>query len=181
MQSHRAGEVKLYSLLLKQDDPRKCTSAKLSKFGILKPIYRSRQIPRYAILLDPGAEVGFSHLDSNILDAGLVVVDCSWNRIIESFARRFPGQHRRLPFLLAANPVNYGHLSILSSAEALAAALYIGGFEDQAKLVLSKFKWGPTFLTLNHDPLEDYKEAKNEQEISQLEKAYFPGTPAKGY
>ena len=63
----------------------------------------------------------------------------------------------------------------------MAAALYIGGFEDQAKLVLSKFKWGPTFLTLNHDPLEDYKEAKNEQELAQLEKAYFPASPPKGY
>ena len=166
---------------MRQDDPRKCTSAKLSRLRVLTPIYSLRQIPRSAVLLNPMASFVFNGADRELLNFGLVAIDCSWKRISEAFGRRFPGEHRRLPLLLAANPTNYGHLSRLSSAEALAAALYIARFENHAGLVLSKFKWGPTFLTLNHDPLEDYKEAKNEQEIVELEKAYFPSTPAKGY
>lgn len=173
--------VELYSLLLKQDDPKKCTSAKLSRLRVLKPIYSLRQIPKSAILLNPMSASVFSAADGPKLNFGLVVIDCSWKRISDTFNRSFPGQHRRLPLLLAANPTNYGHLSTLSSAEALAASLYVAGFEEQARLVVSKFKWGPTFLTLNHDPLEDYRKAKNQEEITQLEKAYFPSTSFKGY
>ncbi len=179
--SSATSAVRLYSLLLKQDDPRKCTSVKLARLRVLRPIYRTGQIPRSAILLDPNAGSIFSHSDARLLRSGLVIVDCSWNRVEEAFGRRFPGLHRRLPRLMAANPINYGHLSKLSSAEALAGALCIAGFKDNARLVLSKFKWGPTFLTLNDEPLKDYAQAVGEQEILRIEEMYFPQRTVKGY
>ena len=76
--------------------------------------------------------------------------------------------------MLAANPVNYAKLGKLSSAEALAGALYVLGDKKLAADIMDKFKWGHTFLELNSNLLEDYVGAETEDQIVQLEKEYFP-------
>ena len=58
---------------------------------------------------------------------------------------------RKLPPLIAVNPVNYGKWEKLSSVEALAAALFILNYEDHAKLLLSKFTWGSEFFKINYE------------------------------
>jgi pre-rRNA-processing protein TSR3 len=164
----------VYVLLLKQDDPRKCTAAKIARHRLAKPLFRAKQIPRRSIVLNPFAsEVLLPRDRSHAEQNGLVVIDCSWERVQTAFAMRLPGEGRRLPTLLAANPVNYARPHKLSSVEALAAALSIMGFRDRAVRLLSLFKWGETFLTLNSEPLESYSLAGSVRAMSDAEAQFF--------
>ena len=160
--------------MLKQDDPRKCTAARLVKFGLAKALYKARQIPRVSLVLNPMAShvILPSHRNARARSR-VVALDCSWEKAQIQFARVLPGSPRRLPTLLAANPTNYAKRHKLSSAEALAAASYILGFKDAAIRLLSVFKWGRTFLTLNNELLEAYSHATSEERLAEIESEYF--------
>jgi pre-rRNA-processing protein TSR3 len=80
---------------------------------------------------------------------------------------------RALPFVLAANPVNYGKPFQLSTVEAFAAALYILGEVRQAKKILGIYTWGPHFLELNREPLDDYRRARTSEEVIRAMKKYI--------
>jgi len=54
----------------------------------------------------------------------------------------------------------------------LAAALYIAGFSEQAEELLSKFKWGLQFITLNEELLEGYAKAKDSAGVIKVQKDY---------
>jgi len=75
---------------------------------------------------------------------------------------------------MAGNPTNYSKLNSLSSIEATAAALYIMNFRDFSKRLLSLYKWGGTFLSLNEDALNDYSTATGQDEMKKIELDYFP-------
>ena len=158
---------------MRQDDPAKCTSAKMRRLGFAKYI-RSERIPKEAIVLNPSASLPVLKVDREFaLKAGIVVIDCSWNLANSVFTKHFRGVQRKLPALLAGNPTNYSKLGMLSSVEAVAAALYIMDFKEHARRVLSIYKWGETFLTLNLDPLEDYAKATTLEELQSVESSYF--------
>ncbi len=140
-----------------QDDPKKCTSAKLRKFHLLRPLFSLNRIPSSAIVLNPESSRTLSVKDRELIRRhGLVGIDCSWNRSEPVFRKNIRGENRKLPPLLAGNPTNYGIIGKLSTAEALAGALIITGFKNQAEKIMSLFKWGPTFLSLNKEPLQAY-------------------------
>jgi len=163
----------LYVYHAGEDDAKKCTAKKLAKFGLVKIVKSLRALPYNATLLDPSAKKSLSKEDAG--RRKIVAIDCSWKNVDAFFMRFKHRMHgRALPYLLAANPVNYGKPFMLSTAEALASALYIFGEEEQAKLLLSKFKWGLHFLELNKMPLEDYRRANNSKEILEIMKAYMP-------
>lgn len=81
------------------------------------------------------------------------------------FAKLPRGHERLLPYLVAANTVNYGKPYKLNCAEALAAGLYICGFREDAQLVMSKFGYGEEFIRLNEDLLEMYAACKDGVEL----------------
>jgi pre-rRNA-processing protein TSR3 len=127
------------------------------------------------VVLNPFATTAILPSDrETAVGSGICVIDCSWERASKVFSRRLRGVNRSLPFVLAGNPTNYSKLGKLSSAEALAASLWIVGFPLEAEKLLSEFGWGETFLTLNLSPLSDYARAKSQHEIGQIEDSYFP-------
>ncbi len=158
--------IDIYVLRLPHDDPKKATGARLLRRGIAKDAKKDR--PRSPLVLNPKAKTLISQKDRPIVEKrGLLAVDASWRRIDEV---RWPrGAQRLLPFLIAANPINYGKPFRLSTAEAIAAALYILGFSEEAEKVLNEFKWGPEFLRINQDRLDLYATASDSREMRELE------------
>jgi len=162
----------LYVYRIDEDDAKKCTAKKLAKFGLVKIIKNRKYLPKKAILLNPIAKKTLSKEDRHITN--IVAIDCSWKNADEFFKNfKHKMLSRCLPYLIAVNPTNYGKPFMLSTVEALSAALYIFGNEEQAKQLLSKFKWGLGFLKLNKMPLEDYKEAKNSEEVIEVMREYM--------
>lgn len=156
----RVARIRLYAYDARQCDPKRCTARKMRRFGLVTFVPRPTSIPRGAIVLTPEAHYVLSPADAARAEAaGIAVLDVSWKRGV--FPRTPQATPRALPYLLAANPVNYGKPFTLSSAEAFAAALAILGHEGHAREVLAKFAWGEQFLTLNREPLEAYRDAKD--------------------
>jgi len=163
--------VKLYVLRRPGCDPAKCTGLKLARLGFVKLIKESRWAPRGTLILNPFAAQVVSPSDRAVVEArGVLAVDGSWTEARELFKPRLRGEHRRLPYLLAGNPVNYGEPYMLSTLEALAAALYIVGFPKEAERLLSIYKWGGTFMSLNRELLEAYAKAADAEEVEKVER-----------
>ncbi len=151
-------------------DPRKCTVKKLEKAGYLKIFTKIGQIPRNTLLLDPTAEQALSPADRFV--KSLTVLDCSWE-VLDTGAVSTWRIRRALPFLVAANPVNFGKPCVLSSVEALAAALFIMGERDRAAQILRKVSWGVRFLEVNQEPLDLYAAAKDSTEVVAIQSEYL--------
>jgi len=151
-------------LMLKQDDPRKCSAAKLVKFGLAKPVTRTAS---RTLILNPFSKKTLLKSDKKFVNS-ITGIDCSWNLITSAFKKPFTGISRKLPPLLAGNPINYSKLNKLSTVEALAGAVYILGETDLTHNLLQKFKWGHTFFELNKNLLHDYSKAQSEAEILEI-------------
>jgi len=160
--------MKIQVLMLKQDDPKKCSAAKLVKFGLAKNV---KKTSAKTLILDPFAKKSIMPSDKKLSNS-ITAIDCSWNLADKAFATKFSGIHRKLPPLFAGNPVNYSKLNKLTTVEAIAATVFILGNKDLSLKLLDKFKWGHTFFELNQNLLEDYSKLKSEDEIIPLLKEY---------
>ena len=149
---------------LNQCDKSKCTGARMLKLGLAKNI-QPNQI-RSGIILSPFARVMLSKSDlDSAATSGIIVIDGSWNVIKDKDRIFSKAEPRILPYLVAANPVNYGKPSKLTCVEAIAASLWILGFPDQAETILQPFNWGREFIRINEERLNIYQEGKDSDEV----------------
>lgn len=163
------GHPKIQVIYLDQCDPKKCSGHRLLKLGLAREIRKS-QI-REGIVLSPITQIALSPADQDLFFShGLVAIDGSWNQFEKLQSWFTTGTPRALPFLVAANTVNFGKPTKLNTAEAIIAALWILGSKDQAMKIAQAFKYGPTFIDLNFDRLEAYSKAKDSQEVVEIQK-----------
>ncbi len=161
-----------------QCDRRKCTGLRLvrqynHKDLEIRIITKVRGIRKNSLVLNSTAEKALSIEDLILAKRyGICILDCSWKQSQEIFSWGFPNS-RALPYLVAANPTNYGKPMKLSSAEALTASVYILGFFETAKNILSVFNWGESFLSLNKEPLSLYSKAKTSMEIVESQNLFI--------
>lgn len=133
-----------------------------------------------------------SAADKELLEQyGAAVVECSWARIKEVPWAKIGGKCERLceqhdslryfrsfltetvPYLVAANSVNYGRPWRLNCAEAIAACFFICGHEDWAHEVLAHFSFGEPFLEINAQLLKRYAACSNEEEVKKAEEIWL--------
>ena len=153
-----------------QDDPKKNTALRLKRRGLARIVSKVRFLPKRAIVLNPFGEIAFSPADHARLEQfGLAALDCSWEHAQKVMGEHVKGTSRCLPILIAGNPVNFGKLTKLTTAEALAAALYIAGFKNESEQLLSIFTWGHSFFELNQMLLDNYVTAKDSREIVEMQ------------
>mmetsp|Transcript_31465 Transcript_31465/g.54558 ORF Transcript_31465/g.54558 Transcript_31465/m.54558 type:complete len:195 (+) Transcript_31465:8349-8933(+) len=160
-------------------DPKRCSGRKLARLKKLKVLKPYKRVG--GLVLSPLAETAVSKADLEIVrEKGVCLVDCSWARLDEINFRRLHNTYERmLPYLVAANPVNYGKPCKLSCAEALAATLIICGEADTALDLLNQFKWGHSFVELNEELLTIYRGCANSAEVVAAQNEYLQSLDAE--
>jgi len=175
--------VRLLVLLTGEDHPKACTGRRLLRWNRARQVAREGEGFPGPVVLDPYAPTPLSAEDGDAAaQGGLLVVDCSWNRLSSRGA--FPGEepggrrhgrHRRLPILIATNPQHYGRPAQLTTVEAFCAALYVLGRPGEAERVIEGFAGGSDFLSVNRSRLDRYREASGPSEVVAAEKMLFGG------
>ena len=103
----------------------------------------------------------------------ITALDCSWKEAEKIFNKVSTKNQRSLPFLIAANPINYGKPCQLSTLEAFVATLYIANYKNDALSLLNGFKWAETFINVNNELLERYSNAKDSAEVVEIQQEFI--------
>ncbi|KAL0265760.1 UNVERIFIED_CONTAM: hypothetical protein PYX00_011475 [Menopon gallinae] len=158
---------------LGQCDPKRCSGRKLLRTRKIAAVKNYKAFR--GILLSPVATQTISPADTGlILDKGIGVIDCSWARLDDVDFKRMPsGNGRLLPFLVAANPTNYGRPFRLNCVEALASALFICNMADEAQYIFDGFQYGDEFFKINMEVLEAYRSCTSASEVILAQNRYL--------
>ena len=143
------------------------------KLGMMRDLHLGQR--HNGVIITPNGKHTVSPADREIMDQyGAAVVECSWARTQEVQWNKVGGKcERLLPYLVAANTVNYGKPWRLNCVEALAAAFYICGHPDWAEQILSPFSYGPSFLEINSSLLKRYAACADEAEIKKTQEEWM--------
>ncbi|KAE8333133.1 hypothetical protein BDV39DRAFT_75394 [Aspergillus sergii] len=154
-------------------DPKRCSGKRLMHLGLMRELGIGQKYP--GVVVSPNAKKIISPADRDILEQyGAAVVECSWVRLKEVPFSRIGGKcERLLPYLVAANTVNYGRPWRLNCVEALAACFCICGHEDWAREVLKHFSYGEAFLDINSQLLKRYAACTTEEDVKRTEEEWL--------
>lgn len=154
-------------------DPKRCSGQKLMKQGLMRELAIGQK--HSGVIVTPNGKQVVSPADKEILEQyGAAVVECSWARTGEVPWSKIGGKHERLlPYLVAANSVNYGKPWRLNCVEALAACFAICGHLEWAEQILAPFSYGEAFLDINSTVLKKYAACKDAGEIKAAEAAWM--------
>ncbi|KAL6898803.1 hypothetical protein GGI43DRAFT_407005 [Trichoderma evansii] len=154
-------------------DPKRCSGKKLMKLGMMRELHLGQR--HGGVIITPNGKKVISPADSELMDHfGAAVVECSWARTKEVQWNKVGGKcERLLPYLVAANTVNYGKPWRLNCVEALAAAFYICGHAEWAEQILAPFSYGPSFLEINSTLLKKYAACADEAGVKRTEEEWM--------
>lgn len=150
-------------------DPKRCSGKKLIRMGMMRDLHLGQR--HNGVIITPNGKHTISPADRELMEAyGAAVVECSWARTQEVQWNKVGGKcERLLPYLVAANTVNYGKPWRLNCVEALAAAFAICGHLEWAEEILGPFSYGQAFLDINSTILRKYAACADEAEMKKTE------------
>ncbi|KAG9192438.1 hypothetical protein G6011_11172 [Alternaria panax] len=154
-------------------DAKRCSGKRLMRLGMMRELHVGQKFA--GVVVSPKAKKILSREDKELMEQyGAAVVEASWKRIDEVPFGRIGGKcERLLPYLVAANPTNYGRPWRLNCVEALAACYYITGHPEWAESILSTFSYGQAFLDINAALLKRYMACENEEQIKKAEEVWL--------
>jgi pre-rRNA-processing protein TSR3 len=143
------------------------------KLGLMRELHLGQR--HAGVIITPNGKQTLSPADRPLLEQyGAAVVECSWARTKEVQWSKVGGKcERLLPYLVAANTVNYGKPWRLNCVEALAAAFAICGHLDWATQVLAPFSYGSAFLDINASLLRRYAACDDEAAVKRAEQEWM--------
>ncbi len=143
------------------------------RLGMMRELHVGQKFA--GVVVSPKAKKVVSRADAPLLEQfGAAVVEASWKRIDEVPFGRIGGKcERLLPYLVAANPTNYGKPWRLNCVEALAACFYICGHAEWAEHVLETFSYGRAFLDINAALLKRYAACEDEEQVKKAEEVWL--------
>ncbi len=154
-------------------DPKRCSGKRLMRLGLMRELHLGQR--HLGVIITPNGKQTLSPADAPLLDQyGAAVVECSWARTKEVQWSKVGGKcERLLPYLVAANTVNYGKPWRLNCVEALAAAFAICGHLDWAAQVLAPFSYGEAFLEINASLFKKYAACEDEAGVKKAEQEWM--------